>query len=316
MEVVLSGNYAYVVDETSGLKIIDVNDPTTPTLVGSYDTPNNAQDVAIFENYAYVTYSGLVSSLLNPNFKNSYNTSEFVRKTILSSEMLGTRWRSGFHVINITNPENPIFKGSYDDITINGDLYGIVVAGNYAYVAAWQAGLQIVDITNSTNPTYKSSYDTPDRAYGIDFSKNYAYMTNFDSGLQIIAPNLDKLNLSGVPNAVGKYNVYVKACNEARKCVTDNFSVIVTNFLPTNLITLIIGSIIGTVYTASFCCVLIGGGLVALKRYRNKILKGENNTSVKKLENRKKWQKLESKISNEKIFDNSKINGKKPLLPE
>lgn len=43
--VSLSGNTAYMVNETYGLLIIDVSDPKKPKLLGSYNTPNFAEVV-------------------------------------------------------------------------------------------------------------------------------------------------------------------------------------------------------------------------------------------------------------------------------
>ncbi|MFM6073254.1 MAG: hypothetical protein ACKPB9_16970, partial [Dolichospermum sp.] len=48
------GNYAYVADDTSGLQIINISNPSSPTLVGTIDTPNYAHNVAVVGNYAYV----------------------------------------------------------------------------------------------------------------------------------------------------------------------------------------------------------------------------------------------------------------------
>jgi Ca2+-binding RTX toxin-like protein len=65
------GNYAYVADGDSGLQIIDISNPTTPTLKGNYDTSGYAQGVQVVGNYAYVAddASGLqiidVSEFLN-----------------------------------------------------------------------------------------------------------------------------------------------------------------------------------------------------------------------------------------------------------
>ncbi|MFM6592768.1 MAG: hypothetical protein ACKPJH_08845, partial [Dolichospermum sp.] len=52
MQVV--GNYAYVTDYYSGLQIIDISNPTTPTLKGNYDTSGSAIGVQVVGNYAYV----------------------------------------------------------------------------------------------------------------------------------------------------------------------------------------------------------------------------------------------------------------------
>ena len=48
-------------DVDSGLQIIDISNPTTPTLKGTYDTSGRAYGVQVVGNYAYVAYgdSGL-----------------------------------------------------------------------------------------------------------------------------------------------------------------------------------------------------------------------------------------------------------------
>ena len=52
-DVYVTGDYAYVADGGSGLQIIDITDPTTPILAGSYDTPGFAQGIYVSGNYAY-----------------------------------------------------------------------------------------------------------------------------------------------------------------------------------------------------------------------------------------------------------------------
>jgi hypothetical protein len=194
--VALSGNYAYGADG-SGLQIIDISDPSNPTFKGSYDTPDQAYGVALSGNYAYVA-----------------------------------DWNSGLQIIDISDPSNPTFKGSYDTLY----AFGVAISGNYAYVAGgddYSSGfLQIIDINNPSNPTFKGSYDTPDQARGVAISENYAYVASMRAGLQIIAPNFDKLRLSGTPNSLGTYSVDIEACNEAKECVTDSFDIIVGNNAP------------------------------------------------------------------------------------
>ncbi len=50
----VAGNYAYVVDATAGLYIIDVSLPSAPAEVGFCILPDDAFDVAVAGNYAYV----------------------------------------------------------------------------------------------------------------------------------------------------------------------------------------------------------------------------------------------------------------------
>jgi hypothetical protein len=186
----LSGNYAYVADDTEGLQIIDIRDPSNPTFKGSYDTPGWAQNVALSGNCAYVAncQSGLriidISDPSNPTFKGSYNTPDVAREVALSGNYAYVAAEySGLQIIDISDPSNPTFKGSYNT---PDQAYGVAVSGNYVYVADVNSGLQIIDISDPANPTFKGSYDTSDRALRVALSGNYAYVADRDSGLQII----------------------------------------------------------------------------------------------------------------------------------
>ncbi len=50
----MAGTYAYVADDTAGLRVVDVSNPAAPFEVGFYDTPGSAQGVAVAGAYAYV----------------------------------------------------------------------------------------------------------------------------------------------------------------------------------------------------------------------------------------------------------------------
>ena len=77
----------------------------------------------------------------------------------------------------------PQFAGSYDTPS---SALGVVVSGNYAYVADYASGLQIIDVSNVTNPFRVGFYDTPGSAQRVALSGGYAYVTDWGSGLQII----------------------------------------------------------------------------------------------------------------------------------
>ncbi|NCT52976.1 MAG: hypothetical protein GPJ04_17640, partial [Microcystis aeruginosa G13-03] len=98
----------------------------TPTLVGTFDTPGNAKSVQVVGNYAYVADGN-----------------------------------SGLQIIDISNPQNPVLKSSYND-NYPSDYHSaeeVEVDGNYAYIAAGSGGLEIVDISNHENPILTGSYD-------------------------------------------------------------------------------------------------------------------------------------------------------------
>jgi D-arabinose 1-dehydrogenase-like Zn-dependent alcohol dehydrogenase len=184
------GNYAYVADGYSGLQIIDISNPTTPTFKGNYDTSNRAWGVQVVGNYAYVAdeYSGLqiidISNPTTPTFKGNYYTSD----RALGVQVVGNYAyvaddHAGLQIIDISNPTTPTFKGNYDT---SNRAVRVQVVGNYAYVGDGYSGLQIIDISNPTAPTFKGNYDTSGSAWGVQVVGNYAYVADGLSGLQII----------------------------------------------------------------------------------------------------------------------------------
>lgn len=67
--VSISGNYAYIADYFDGLKIINISNPASPSLVVTYGLQSTAYDVAVVGNYAYVASYGrglIICNIANP----------------------------------------------------------------------------------------------------------------------------------------------------------------------------------------------------------------------------------------------------------
>jgi len=135
----------------SGLLIIDVTISDNPSIIGVYDALELANAVAVSGSYAYAA-----SSL------------------------------SGFQVINISDPANPSFVGSYP---IPFDfVHNIYISGNFAYVADDANGLHIVDISNPAAPYIVSTLVMPGTgtAYDVHVAGNFAYVAADSEGLQVV----------------------------------------------------------------------------------------------------------------------------------
>jgi hypothetical protein len=155
-ELTIDGSHVF--SSSSALFIESTNIPNwlnfllldpNPTFTGSYNTPGGtARDVVVSGNYAYVA---------NDHY--------------------------GLQIIDITDPTNPTFKGSYD---APNQAYDVAVSGNYVYLASFD--LQIIDISDPSNPIFISSYGTPYiKVAGVAISGDYAYIVGGTStGLQII----------------------------------------------------------------------------------------------------------------------------------
>jgi hypothetical protein len=165
----VKNNYAFVAAGSTGLKIVNVENPLAPVLVATRDTPGNANDVRVVGNYAYVADGG-----------------------------------SGLSIIDVTNPVAPAIVGTAAVGTAND----VVVANNVAYIAGGSNGLVIVNVATPGAPILVGSVHTPSAARGVDVTGTYATVVD-DSGYRVIdvsnpsAPQIvGNVSLSGAPNDV------------------------------------------------------------------------------------------------------------------
>lgn len=165
-DIFVLGNYAYVACGNDGLQIVDISNPNSPYIVGTYDTPGNAYDVDVYVN----------------------NTYAFVAD-----------WSGGLRIIDVSNPASPTEVGHYGGAS-NPTVYGVFIRGNYAYTAE-VGGFSILDISSLNTPVAVSHYSLPGKARQVYVNGNYAYVANDTAGLRIF----DISNLSA-PVLVGSYN--------------------------------------------------------------------------------------------------------------
>ena len=186
MEV--SGNYAYLAEDSSGLEVLDISNPAAPTKVGSYATSGLLHSVEVSGNYAYLAEdsSGLevldISNPAAPTKVGSYNTLGNAYAVVVS-ETHAYIADGDLTVLDISNPAAPTEVGRYGSI---GDTYSMFVSGNYAYLAEDSSGLEILNISDPSAPTEVGSYATSGLLHSIAVSGNYAYLAEDSSGLEIL----------------------------------------------------------------------------------------------------------------------------------
>ena len=81
----------------------------------------------------------------------------------------------------VSQPTNCVRLGRYG---ASGDVNGVAVAGNYAFVAD-DDGLQVVDVRNPANPVRAGGYAAGGYAVDVALWGNHAYVT-VATGLQVI----------------------------------------------------------------------------------------------------------------------------------
>jgi hypothetical protein len=141
-DVGVMGDYAYIADGDSGLQVIDISVPQTPTFIGNVDTPGNAYRIFLSDNYAFIAddTSGCqiidVSNPGSPGLISNYSTPGNARGVYKIGELLYIADGDGIHVVNISNPMNPTLAGSYNT---PGSAMDVHVIGEYAYVADYNS---------------------------------------------------------------------------------------------------------------------------------------------------------------------------------
>jgi hypothetical protein len=185
--VAVSGNYAYVADDSAGLRVISVSDPAHPVEVGYYDTPGVASSVAVAGNYAYVAdgATGLrvisVSDPAHPTEVGYYDTPGYADGVAVAGSYAYVA-DGCLRVISVSDPAHPVEVGYFNT---PGFTYGVAVAGNYAYVACYTSGLWVIAVSDPAHPVVVGFYGTADLACGVTVAGSYAYVAVHTAGLQI-----------------------------------------------------------------------------------------------------------------------------------
>lgn len=193
------GSKAYVADTSYGLRIVEVSDPASPRLLGTYFnvfSNGGAYSVALAGdgNTAYVAdgTTGLkivnVSNPALPSLSGSYGTVD-ARDVALSSDgstaYVADNY-AGLQIIDVSDPEAPVWLGRYNT---SGSAFGVALSsdGNTAYVADYSGGLQLIDVSDPGAPALLGHYDTGS-AMAVALSKDgsRAYIADNTAGLKII----------------------------------------------------------------------------------------------------------------------------------
>ena len=230
--VYVAGKYAYVVNNSAdSLAIIDVSNPTNPTLTSTIQPDgvngqlDGARHVFVSGKYAYVTsYTRDSLAIIDV----SDPASPTLTSTITSGQLDGimgvfvsgkyvytTNYGSeSIAIIDVSDPASPSLTGTCHPFynttgTVLDGATGIFVSGKYAYVTNTIAdSLAVIDVSDPASPTLTSTIQPDgvngqlDGATGIFVSGKYAYVTNYSAeSLAIIevpsadTPNIDTGNV-------------------------------------------------------------------------------------------------------------------------
>jgi len=209
--------YAYIAD-AGYLRVVDISDPDSPTLVESANTRGIARDVAYANGYAYVTSAEYGLSVVrltipgNPLIVNELDTPG----SALAIDMAGDHvyiadGYSGLFIANVANPALPQHVA-----TVPASLYthDVCVSGGYAYLADAYY-LSIVDISTPGSAHVVGQTDLNELVTptGVDVEGTLAYVAGGVFGLYVvdIADPTDPTLIGSIPLPFEVRNLVVRA---------------------------------------------------------------------------------------------------------
>jgi|GEM_PF-6576497 len=138
-DVQVVGTLAYI-GTSVGLIIVDVSQPSTPTLLGKYATLGTVSEMQLLNSHLYVATGA-----------------------------------EGLSIVDVQNPAVPTVRGRLDT---PGYAYAVDVEGSLGAVADGEAGVVLVDVSNAAQPVQRSRYDTPGTAYDVKLIGTRAYVAD------------------------------------------------------------------------------------------------------------------------------------------
>ena len=217
-DVKVEGTKAYVAG-ANGLAIVDVSNPSLPTLLGSYATSTEARNIFVSENRVFI--NGLIIDVSDPSSPaliGSYPGDDVFVSGNLAYSITG----EGISISDISDPSGPLLIGEYLD-SQNCGMQNIFVSGTILYAGQncaehWSANnyLILMDVSDPSSPilvglNYRNSLTTGGLK-DVYISGNIAYTINSSIGLTLVDLNYPHLPTPGtIPfqfQYFGSYDVY------------------------------------------------------------------------------------------------------------
>ncbi|MDP8205429.1 MAG: T9SS type A sorting domain-containing protein [Candidatus Electryonea clarkiae] len=202
LDIVISGDFAYVACSNYGLSILDIYDSSRIEEIRLLGVKGSPRDIAVSGNYAYVANGSggvQVFDVSDPSFPAC--TGEFLYPYNHQIEQIDNI--SVIPVGNLLYVSDKCHGISVLDITDHWDLQevgwddllpfcsGIEISGDYAYrIHDLEAGnlsdMYVIDISDSSNLVTVSDYNDLYMPKDIKISDTYAYVASYREGLQVL----------------------------------------------------------------------------------------------------------------------------------
>ena len=186
MKVHVRGSYAYLALGHGGLTILDVREPAQPVLVTNtgWELPAFSIQFADSGSLAWIASDPFLRAVDLSNPKQivpigSVHLAYCTGVKVVDTKAYAIGGFSGFNVVDVTDPANPIRLVAEDTVM----AHGVAASGSRVYIADDQ-GLLIYDVSIPNRPTLLGVH--PGKTYDVQLVGPLAYLATYPEGLQIV----------------------------------------------------------------------------------------------------------------------------------
>ncbi len=150
----------------------------------------------------------IIATVITPvtGFAQLFHTEDFTTTDNLDAVNTTADWNTAEGVLRL-QPFAPSLVGSY---ATPSECGGVVIEGNYAFVADFQTGLWVFDISDPATPSVVDTYSTTGHPRAVAVAGDHAYVADSDGGIQVLdISNPASLTLVGSYAAWNAYGVTV-----------------------------------------------------------------------------------------------------------
>jgi len=186
-------NIAYTLDLASGLVVLDLSEPTSPTYLAHSKTTYTPATFTIDtkNNHAYVVLleSGIdiidLSNPLNPQVIHNFQPAEYLYDLAIVDAMayiLGDD-PAEIQTMDISDPYHPFKINAFPT---DGSCIDIHIADGIGYIAHGSAGIKIIDFRDPTEYKLINEFFQGNATNDLALHQSYLYLAKEHGGLQIL----------------------------------------------------------------------------------------------------------------------------------
>ncbi|HML74352.1 MAG TPA: choice-of-anchor D domain-containing protein [Anaerohalosphaeraceae bacterium] len=235
-DVAVHGAYACVARGQDGMQIVDISNPTSPVLKGSFPTEGFCSSVACLDNIVVFSddrmiYAVNISQPDSPVLLNQWTSGGRIFDVATDGIYLFAA--IGEKGVEIYKLDSAVVAGSYSTA---GTAHGIALSGNTAYIACGLKGLQILNISYPSSPSLLGAFDTIGIAMDVALAGSRVCLAEAGFGITIVDASVPASPILYARSALPKNAIGILSA-DSRVFVADErggLAVLAVTALPTN----------------------------------------------------------------------------------